>query len=359
MRRPELLMVGAVAAAVMALLLVDPAMAKSSIGIGSAEVTAQPSGPLAGLFIEIAVYQRQFFTALRHALVGLKSSPAATPLLVGLSFAYGIFHAAGPGHGKAVISAYILANEVQLRRGILLSFVSALLQALTALIVVGAGWFVLRGTTVTMTQATDLLELASYAAIAAFGGWLLVRKLVRLVRAMRPAYGLQFAMAGEASGYGTSGASFGASAPRSTMPRASGPLAADICTDDEADCDCGRAHMPSPQALGGQRLRFGPAASAVVAVGLRPCSGAIVVLTFALANGLYAGGILSVLAMAIGTAVTVSAIAAVAVFAKGWALRLGQRGSGAAMLGTILEIAGAALLLVIGLLMLGAALQPV
>ena len=51
-------------------------------------------------------------------------------LLVGLSFAYGIFHAAGPGHGKAVISSYMLANEVALRRGILLSFVSAFLQAL-------------------------------------------------------------------------------------------------------------------------------------------------------------------------------------------------------------------------------------
>ena len=49
-------------------------------------------------------------------------------LLVGLSFAYGVFHAAGPGHGKAVISSYMLANEVALRRGIMLSFVSAFLQ---------------------------------------------------------------------------------------------------------------------------------------------------------------------------------------------------------------------------------------
>ena len=60
-------------------------------------------------------------------------------LLVGLSFAYGIFHAAGPGHGKAVISSYMLANEVALRRGILLSFVSAFLQALTAILVMASG----------------------------------------------------------------------------------------------------------------------------------------------------------------------------------------------------------------------------
>ena len=56
-------------------------------------------------------------------------------LLIGLSFAYGIFHAAGPGHGKAVISSYMVANEVALKRGILLSFVSALMQGLTAVVV--------------------------------------------------------------------------------------------------------------------------------------------------------------------------------------------------------------------------------
>ena len=62
-------------------------------------------------------------------------------LLVGLSFAYGIFHAAGPGHGKAVISSYMVANEVALRRGIMLSFVSAFLQALTAIVVMTACLF--------------------------------------------------------------------------------------------------------------------------------------------------------------------------------------------------------------------------
>ena len=69
------------------------------------------------------------------ALKDMRENPWAASTLVGLSFAYGVFHAAGPGHGKAVISSYMLANEVALRRGVMLSFVSAFLQAATAIVV--------------------------------------------------------------------------------------------------------------------------------------------------------------------------------------------------------------------------------
>ena len=56
------------------------------------------------------------------ALAALKTDWTAFWVLGGLSFLYGIFHAAGPGHGKVVISSYVLANEAQMRRGVLLSF---------------------------------------------------------------------------------------------------------------------------------------------------------------------------------------------------------------------------------------------
>ena len=65
------------------------------------------------------------------------TSPLAAALaLMGLSFGYGVFHAAGPGHGKAVISAWLLATENELRRGIAIAFMSALVQALTAIAIV-------------------------------------------------------------------------------------------------------------------------------------------------------------------------------------------------------------------------------
>ncbi|MEH6717972.1 MAG: nickel/cobalt transporter [Aurantimonas endophytica] len=361
--RPRQLILFALLA--VALVTAGPALARSSLGIGSAEVTAQPSGGLlGGLFTQIAVYQREFFTALRGALIDLKDDGLALPFLVGLSFAYGVFHAAGPGHGKAVISAYVLANEVELRRGIMLSFVSSMVQAVSALVIVGAGWFILRGTAVSMTDATDFLELVSYALVAGFGAWLLVRKLAALAGDWRKGGGsLAFAPAGGYRESGAMGALAFAAPERAEasggarlMQPASGAFAADVCTDSEDDCGCGRSHMPDPKTLS-EKVTFGSAVSAVFAVGLRPCSGAIVVLTFALVNGLYLGGILSVLAMALGTAITVSAIAAIAVFAKGFALQLG--GSRYRAVTTVVEIAGALLLLLVGLLLLGGALQTV
>ena len=124
------------------LLMAEPALAKSSIGIGSGEVTPTPTSGLMGVYFAwITAFQREFFTALRHALIALRTDGAALPFLVGLSFVYGIFHAAGPGHGKAVISSYIVANRVELKRGIALSVAASIVQALTAIGVVGAGWF--------------------------------------------------------------------------------------------------------------------------------------------------------------------------------------------------------------------------
>jgi len=93
----------------------------------------------------------------------------------------------------------------------------------------------------------------------------------------------------------------------------------------------------------------------VLAVGLRPCSGALIVLTFALLNGLYLGGILSVFAMSIGTAITVSVLACLAVGAKDVAIRYSGSGSAVRVTNGI-EIFGALCVFVIGALLLTAAL---
>src|SRR5690606_40988304 len=71
---------------------------------------------------------------------------------------------------------------------------------------------------------------------------------------------------------------------------------------------CGHAHAPTPDLVAGDRFSLADAWSAIVAVGLRPCSGALFVLTFSFLNGLYLGGILSVVAMSLGTAITVSTL---------------------------------------------------
>lgn len=109
--------------------------------------------------------------------------------------------------------------------------------------------------------------------------------------------------------------------------------------------------------LKGETFDWREAWSAIVAVGLRPCSGALIVLSFALLNGLYIGGVLSVLAMSVGTAITVSALATLAVTAKDFAVRYASSATTATRIGNAIEIFGAVLVLVLGLVLLGAALQ--
>jgi nickel/cobalt transporter (NicO) family protein len=309
------------------------AQAASSLGIGSNEVAAAPTGMFGSFFFWINSQQREFYRAMTGALKSMRDDGSKAWLLVGLSFAYGIFHAAGPGHGKAVISSYMIANEVALRRGIMLSFVSSFLQALTALMVVGGTFLVLRGTSVSMDDATWVMEVASFALITAFGAWLLWKK------AFRPLFMTEPALAPAHAGHVHS---------HDHAHYHHGP--------DEVCEDCGHSHAPDPSMLQNQ-FDWRTAWSAIAAVGMRPCSGALIVLTFALLNGLYVGGVLSVLAMALGTAITVSALATLAVTAKNTAVRLARSDSAAQRIHRIAEISGAALVFVLGLTLLGASLS--
>ena len=68
-------------------------------------------------------------------------------------------------------------------------------------------------------------------------------------------------------------------------------------------------------------------------------------------------GIAATFAMAAGTAITTGALAALAVFAKDIALRLGGGGQRGAALGRLAEFAAALLVLCFGLLLLTGAVQ--
>lgn len=356
-------LVGAACLAIAAI-LADPALAKSSIGIGSADTMAAPAagGPLGDVFLQIAVWQREFFSALREALVALKRDGSGSLVfLVGLSFAYGIFHAAGPGHGKAVISSYMLASRAELKRGVLLAFASSLVQAMTAIVAVGVGWFVLRGTSVSMTEATDWLEIASYALVILFGLYLLAKALTRLTRMVRPMERFR-SLTARVSSSSRDGGAMGAlafaapgEARRPQMAAAEALDAGTVCASTAEDCGCGRAHIASPEQLRNP-MTLRTALAAIFAVGLRPCAGAIVVLTFALLNGLYAGGVLSVFAMALGTAITVSTLACLTVLGRGALEAAGRRTRQLAAVTIGLELVGAALLTLIGVGLLGGAL---
>lgn len=339
--------------AIAALALAGAAHAQSPLGIGSAEPSFAVGGPFAPFLAFINHYQQAFYRSLTDALRAMRQDPWAISGLIGLSFAYGVFHAAGPGHGKAVISSYMIANEVELKRGVVISFISSLLQGIVAVLLVGAAFLVLRGTGITMTAATQAMEIASFAMVVLFGAWLLIKK----IRALRLRV-VSVPAAEPVSSF--SGFSTRAGGGSSTGLKFQAVEIDDHDYQGEGDyCEtCGISHMPDPALLNGKEFNLKEAWSAIVAVGLRPCSGAILVMSFSFLNGLYLGGILSVLAMSIGTAITVTILATIAVGAKDLALKLaGPRSKTGRRIGHAIEIGGALFVLLVGLTLLGASLQ--
>lgn len=341
----------------------------SSLGIGTNEAMTPSTGLFGSLMNWINVHQQQFYRELTGAMKAMRDDSGKLWMIVGLSFAYGIFHAAGPGHGKAVISSYMLANEVALRRGVMLSFVSAFLQAVTAVVVITVAFLVLRGTSVSMTDATHFLEVSSFALITLFGAWLLWNKAAPRLRSLfgaNPAHSLSAAHARDHShaharddhhahgadhAHQNCGHAHHGLAHRDALHRGRVTAVGPVCET------CGHSHAPDPAMLSGDQFSWKTAWSAVVAVGLRPCSGALIVLSFALLNGLWVGGLLSVFAMALGTAITVSALAILAVTAKNWAVAFAGDGRAGNRVHATIEIAGAAFVFLVGLTLLTASLS--
>jgi len=290
---------------------------KMPFGIGGAEGAASPPGNaiVAWLIAQQSAFYQAINAAVRHA----KADGSAVFGLIGLSFLYGIFHAAGPGHGKAVIASYMVANERALKRGTLIAFLAAALQGLVAIAIIGIIAIALRGTAQQMTAAGGVIEMMSYAAIALFGLMLALRKGRALLLALRPRPASL-----SAAGVGT------------------------IEAGHVHDASCGHLHMPDAAALAG-RVSARDIAATVFAAGLRPCTGAILVLIYALSQGIFYAGIGAVAAMSLGTAMTTSGLAALAVFAKMLALRLASGGS---RLGETLirglELAAALLVMLLG-----------
>src|SRR6202046_4740538 len=185
--RPQLsrtLALGALA--VTAVLAIDGIMhvlaAQTPFGGPRPPMNEQAGGIIGWLLAKQSEFYREMSSTIRAA----KTDGSAVWALLAISFAYGIFHAAGPGHGKAVISSYLVANRETARRGIVLSFASALMQSLVAVVMVGICAWLLNATAKTMCGAERVIEIASYALIAAFGVRLVWTKGGGFLRALRP-----------------------------------------------------------------------------------------------------------------------------------------------------------------------------
>ncbi|MGM0834315.1 MAG: nickel/cobalt transporter [Pseudomonadota bacterium] len=281
---------------------------------------------LQGVSLQLLAWQRDLHRTLTLAITELSRTPSATTwlTLLGVSFAYGVFHAAGPGHGKAVLATYLASHGGATRRALGLSFAAALLQGITAIAMVavlvhGLGWLTRQA-----MGSVAWVEQASFMLVALLGGWL----CWRAIKQLRHAYSAHASHAAEHSH-----------------------------SHDHSHC-CGGAHHIEPQ----QALDWRTALMTVGAIGMRPCTGAVLMLGAASLLGQFYVGVASVLAMSLGTGITVSVLALASILARGWAAKRLQQQSSRQMVEKAAgwaALTGGALIVALGIsLSMAGAAQP-
>ena len=273
-----------------------------------------------------------------------------------------------------MISSYLLANDETRRRGVTLSF-PHLAQSLTAVLIVTSRRIAC-ATAKMMSNAVRAIEIMSYGLIVLLGTRLLWVKGLGFVRAVSALSGHRDRTSAHAPCHHGAAQRNGARDHLNASlggcgQNHAGPFRCERCNHDaghshdgciighahthDHELDVlpwGHAHGPEPNELGGPGgWRRG--LSAIVAVGLRPCSGAIILLVFALSQGLFWAGVVATFVMGMGTAVTVAGIATIAVSAKAFARRFttDEIGYGDVLLRSM-EVAAAALVLAFGILLL-------
>lgn len=225
------------------------------------------------------IQQRNFQNMMSREILALRSGDIAALLnLLLISGAYGIVHAIGPGHGKVLIGAAAITSEKTALQMAGIGFISSLFQGVTAILLTYGILGVLLFTSATLIGTVETyLAPVSFLAMAAVGAWIIFRG-VRLV------------------------------AQRMFTKNNTLVSAHDNHHDHSHTCSTGCRHMPSVKEIEAIR-NWRDILAIVLSIGIRPCSGALIVLIITWKFGLMAAGILSVMSMAIGTGLIVAATA--------------------------------------------------
>ncbi len=272
--------------------------------------------------LTVQAFQRDLHRGLSDALRVIEAEGfGASSILVALSFFYGVFHAAGPGHGKIVISTYLLSHESQLRRGVILSFAAAMVQGVTAIVVVtSAVWLLNLSMRQTQGMANDV-EVVSFALITLVGLLIIGTRLLRLRKS-------QLAV-----------------------------TATDHHHHKGAVCD--HSHGPTADDLDAA-LSLRTFISIILSIGIRPCSGAVIVLLLAYSLNLWVAGLFAVLAMSLGTALTITLLAVLSIYlgqaARRFLTLLPNSSEASARIMDVIGLVGGGAIFIFGLLLLNAAL---
>jgi nickel/cobalt transporter (NicO) family protein len=278
--------------------------------VGSNPFTAQDSRPrsegflrgmtsgLEAFFVNaMAPIQKSLNESLAAITRSLQGSRSLSGLLfvMLISLVYGMFHAAGPGHGKTIVSSFFLANEAKLRHSIAIGYLIAVVHALAALAVVLILYYIIRGLfSVGIEQADHYIQLVTFGIIAVLGAVMLVGRI------------------------------------RGTAHH---------------------HHMHAEEVRGGITMR--KLVGIAVPAGVIPCPGAVAVILFALSLHMVGVSVLSVVFISIGMGVTISVTGAIVILAKRGAVKVlaGGHEERESLLRRIVEIGGAGILFLFGLVL--------
>lgn len=306
------------------------------------------------LFLHSVLWQRDANQQMATLMQQVGENPQRVGVtLMLVSLGYGILHAIGPGHGKVVITTYLATHPSRLKSSLQLTFAAAIVQGFVAILLVTVMLSVLKFSSRQLHQTSFWLERGSFVLVMMLGGMLCWRAGRRLYRTIRSRSVIPLPlMAAQPLVIRHQPLLASSDALQITQLH---PLAVPKTHQHTKYCGCGHRHLPSDSELRASNS-WRTRVMLVLAMGLRPCSGALLVLLFAQVVGVYLWGVLSALAMALGTAVTVSLLAIVVHHMRGLAMRMARDktpalwqqiawGTLALMGGTALFVAGLVLYL--------------
>lgn len=225
---------------------------------------------------KVISYQNQFHRDLVSSITDFSGSENFTTwfAVVFISFLYGVFHAIGPGHGKAIITTYLATHKENIKKGIIVSVASSLMQGITAIalvsvLVIGLGLI----TRQAMNNVTHL-EAFSFSLVSILGLYIFIKGLLKT-----PFY-----------------------------KKLKSNKESSVVHDHHGCCGCSSHSKPDVKG------DWKAIALTIISIGIRPCSGAVLILGASLLLGNFVIGLTAVLAMSIGTAIVVATIAVMTVF---------------------------------------------
>ncbi len=258
------------------------------------------------LIMMLDYFQASAQAQMAAAAEGIRSGENLSPLFValGFGFGYGAIHALGPGHGKLVISSYFLANGGRWKEGLWMGTQIALIHVSSAIVIVLIADLLLSSIAVSGADQYRPVRLISYAAIATIGLymlWTAAKKWLAHRNHRRHQH--------------------------------------HHAHDHEHGCSCA-IHTTDKNGITRRRSLIS------LMVGVVPCTGAILVMLFALANDIVLMGVLVVAAISVGMAATMASLGMVSVWLRRSVLE--RSGSNSGVMAINFEILGGLLIFSIG-----------